>query len=92
MKRASMAEALSVAAGKATAGIEIKAQTEDAGRPRPRGVVPSREGKKPIAGFFAPEASRQLKKLGLDREKTVQELMREALNDLFLKYDLPPIA
>jgi len=92
MKRASMAQALSVAAGKATAGVEIKAQAEGTVLHRLRAVAPSREGKKPIAGFFAPEASRQLKKLGLEQDKTVQELVRESLNDLFLKYDLPPIA
>ena len=87
-----MAQALSVAAGKAAAGIEIKAQAEGTVIRRLHAVASSREGKKPIAGFFAPETSRQLKKLGLDRDKTVQDLMREALNDLFLKYDLPPIA
>ena len=92
MKRASMAQALSAAAGRPAAGLEIKAQAEPAMVHRLRAVAPSREGKKPVTGFFAPETSRQLKKLGLDQDKTVQELVREALNDLFHKYDLPPIA
>jgi len=36
--------------------------------------------------------SRQIKKVALDKDKTMQELLQEALNDLFRKYDLPPIA
>jgi hypothetical protein len=55
-------------------------------------VVPSRVGKKPVTGFFDPEVSRQIKKVALDQDKTMQELLQEALNDLFRKYDLPPIA
>jgi hypothetical protein len=57
-----------------------------------RSVVPSRVGKKPVTGFFDPEVSRQIKKVALDKDKTMQELLQEALNDLFRKYDLPPIA
>jgi hypothetical protein len=91
-----MAQALSAAAGRSAAGpvagIEIRAQADPATAHRLRAVAPSREGKKPVTGFFSPEVSRQLKMLGLNQEKTVQELVREALNDLFHKYDLPPIA
>jgi hypothetical protein len=57
-----------------------------------RAVAPSRAGKKPITGFFEPEVSRQIKKVALEKDKTMQELLQEALNDLFRKYDLPPIA
>jgi hypothetical protein len=55
-------------------------------------VAPSRVGKKPITGFFEPEVSRQIKKVALDQDKTMQDLLQEALNDLFRKHDLPPIA
>jgi hypothetical protein len=55
-------------------------------------VAPSRAGKKPITGFFDPEVSKQVKKVALDKDRTMQELLQEALNDLFRKYDLPPIA
>ena len=92
MKSASMAEALSLAAGRSAAGIEIKAQSTPGTIRRLQAVAPSREGKKPVTGFFVPEVSRQLKKMALDQDKTVQELVREALNDLFHKHDLPPIA
>jgi hypothetical protein len=43
-----------------------------------------------IAGFFTPEASKQLRLLAL--ETTVQSLLAEALNDLFTKHRKPPIA
>jgi hypothetical protein len=53
---------------------------------------PSRVGKKAITAFFDPAVSKQLKQLGLERDATVQDLMREALNDLFQKHGRPPIA
>ncbi len=52
---------------------------------------PSRQGKKAIAGHFDPAVSRQLKQIALDNDTTVQALLGEALNDLFLKYDHNPI-
>lgn len=61
----------------------------------PRGAsqrTKSRIGKKVISGFFDPEVSKQLARLALDRDCTNEELLREALNDLFIKYHLPPIA
>lgn len=99
MKRNSMAQALSQAAGHAfsrpqSSEIPRSEFTEPSER-RPmllRAVAPSRAGKKPITGFFDPEVSRQIKKVALEKDKTMQELLQEALNDLFRKYDLPPIA
>ena len=52
---------------------------------------PSRQGKKTIAGHFDPAVSRQLRALGVEHDRTVQDLMREALNSLFEKYGKPPI-
>ncbi len=100
MKRNSMAQALSQAAGHSFSRPQVsemptaEAPREQSGdRPRLlKAVVPSRAGKKPITGFFDPEVSRQIKKVALDQDKTMQELLQEALNDLFRKYDLPPIA
>lgn len=95
MKRTTMAQALSAAAGHAYSrpvpGVAGAAEPELKPR-RTHSVAPSREGKKPVTGFFSPETSRQIKKLALDQDKTLQELVGEALNDLFRKYDLPPIA
>jgi hypothetical protein len=56
--------------------------------PRPK----SRVGKKVISGFFEKEVSRQLSKLAIDQDRTNEDLLREAINDLFAKYHLPSIA
>jgi hypothetical protein len=52
----------------------------------------SRVGKKVISGFFEKEASRQLARLAIDQDRTNEDLLREAINDLFAKYHLPSIA
>lgn len=53
---------------------------------------PSRQGKKTIAGHFDPAVSRQLRAIGLENDRTVQDLLSEALNGLFEKHGKPPIA
>ena len=56
-------------------------------------LPPSRAGKKALIGYFDPDVSKQLKQMMLDQDrKSVQELLKEALNDLFQKYKKPPIA
>lgn len=55
-------------------------------------VPPSRQNKKQIMGYFAPEVRKQFKVLSAEEEKTQQELLEEALNDLFVKYGKNPIA
>jgi len=100
VKRNSMAQALSQAAGHAFSRPQVS-ETPVLDAPSGQGtqgprllqaVAPSRAGKKPITGFFDPEVSKQIKKVALDKDRTMQELLQEALNDLFRKYDLPPIA
>jgi hypothetical protein len=51
----------------------------------------ARIGKKVISGFFDPEVSKQLARLAIDKDRSNEDLLREALNDLFTKYHLPPI-
>lgn len=53
---------------------------------------PSRTGKKVVAGHFDPAVVKQLKQLALNQDSSVQALLTEALNDLFEKYSLKPIA
>ena len=56
-------------------------------------LPPSRAGKKALIGYFNPDVSKQLKQMLLDHDRSsVQELLREALNDLFQEYKKPPIA
>lgn len=54
--------------------------------------APSRIGKKAIIGYFDPSVSKQLKQMGLDKDLSVQDLLSEAINDLFHKYRKPNIA
>lgn len=80
-KRPSLSDALRQASGKAepprpelTPMATIKAT-----------ATPGRHGKKTIAGFFDPAVSRQLKHIALEEGSNLQELLREAINDLFEK-------
>lgn len=73
--------------------VPSKAAGEDSGGRAPRPAQPpSRQGKKTIAGHFDPAVSRQLRAVGLEQDRTVQDLLREAINGLFEKYGKPPIA
>ncbi len=94
-KTPSLAAALNAANNKPT----IVSTTAGPATAKPRGakapapqLKPSRVGKKPITGFFDPAVSRQLKQVALDQDSSIQELMREALNDLFEKHNKKPIA
>jgi len=46
---------------------------------------PSREGRRLIAGHFDPKVAKQLKLLAAEEDTTVQALLEEALELLFLK-------
>jgi hypothetical protein len=46
---------------------------------------PSREGQKLIAGHFAPKVAKQLKLLAVEEDTTVQALLEQALDLLFVK-------
>ena len=48
--------------------------------------APSREGRKPIAGYFSPEVVRELKKLAVEKDVTLQTLLAVAINDLFERH------
>jgi len=56
------------------------------------GQQPGRAGKKPLIGYFSPECMKQFKQITLDRDTTQQDLLAEALNDLFQKYNKPTLA
>jgi len=51
-----------------------------------------REGRQFIAGHVLPEAAKQFKLLALQQDKTTQDMLIEAINDLFAKYGLSRIA
>lgn len=50
-----------------------------------RGISLTREGKKLIAGHFNPSVAKQLKLLAAEEETSVQSLLEEALDLLFVK-------
>lgn len=91
-KRANLASALQNASGKAPLRQVSNEKKPAAVKESGPGTPPSRQGKKAVTGFFDPAVSRQLKQLALDEDKTVQYLLAEALNDLFVKYNHKPIA
>ncbi len=53
---------------------------------------PSRTGKKVVAGHFDPAVIRQLKIMAIDNDSSIHSLLAEALNDLFDKHKMKPIA
>jgi len=65
------------------------------GQPAARGAVsksPGRDGKRNVTGYFPPAVTKQLKQIGIDREKTIQRMLAEALNDYFAKHNKPEVA
>jgi shikimate kinase len=91
-KKINLAAALQNATGKADASQPASEVKPVMIKKDSVAVPPSRQGKKAITGFFDPAVSRQLKQLALDDDKTIQILLAEALNDLFVKYNQKPIA
>lgn len=89
-KKLNLSAALHEASGKkpmpTLAANDIPAPTQQSQLP------PSRKGKKIISGYFDPAVARQLKQLALDNDTTVQALLTEGLNDLFVKYNKQPLA
>ena len=53
--------------------------------PPARAKRPSREGRRLVAGHFEPAVARQLKLLAAEEDTTVQALLEEALDLLFVK-------
>ena len=53
---------------------------------------PGRDGKSNFTGYFPPEVKKQLRILAAERSTTIQDLLAEALNDLFAKNGKPEIA
>jgi hypothetical protein len=86
-------DSLNKAAGKTSNVIEKKLEVREKKESNNNSYVPqSRVGKKAIAGFFEPEVNKELKMLGLEQDASNQDLIKEALNDLFIKYGKKPIA
>lgn len=48
-------------------------------------VQPGRAGKTALVGYFDKEAHKAIKRLALDFDRTIEDLMAEAFHDLLLK-------
>jgi hypothetical protein len=60
--------------------------------PVARAQAATRVGKKMIAAPIDPAGHKQLKMLAAETERKSEDLIREALRDLFMKYGKLPIA
>ncbi|MGH7744545.1 MAG: ribbon-helix-helix domain-containing protein [Steroidobacteraceae bacterium] len=92
-KRANLAAALQSAtrSGEGAPAGRTSNAAASAGNTAPRSS-PGRVGKKTVAAHFDPAVSRQLKLIGLEHDRSTQDLLREAINDFFTKYGKAPIA
>lgn len=96
-KRKSLADALNSAANPSASITEEHPETPapNSATIAPKGTrttAPAREGKRAVVGYFDPSVSRQLKEIALAEGKTLQGLLREAINDLFVKRGKSTIA
>ena len=55
-------------------------------------LPPSRRGKKRVEAWISPEARKHLKHIAVEEEKSQDRVMADALNLLFEKHGIPPIA
>lgn len=70
-----------------TLTLSVEPSTRDEGEARRNAAARiDREGKKIIAGHFPRSTWAELRRLAVDKDKTAQELLEEALADLFVKY------
>jgi hypothetical protein len=90
-RKPNLAAALHEASGKKQA-VAMLATANESTPLAPAGKPPSRAGKKVVAGHFDPAVIRQLKLLAMDNDGSIQSLLSEALNDLFEKHNVKPIA
>jgi hypothetical protein len=73
------------------AALEIEQPTPTVPTPE-RSERSDRAGKRLIGGYFNMPVSQQVRILAAERNTTIQELLRESLNDLFQKYGKSRIA
>ena len=65
---------------------------EETAAPKTAVKAKGRAGRQFIAAHVVPEAAKQFKLLAVQQERTTQDLLVEAINDLFTKYGLSRIA
>lgn len=71
--------------------VLAQAAPEEEGR-APATRARTRRGTRQVAAHFPEEVAWQLRELAVDQRSTVQDLLAEALNDLFQKHGKPELA
>jgi hypothetical protein len=77
-----------------TRAVPAPAETRPAPSPSPPRAASrqaNRQGKVNIAAWMSPEFKNSIRLVQARRPGSIQELMEEALNDLFAKYDVPQV-
>jgi hypothetical protein len=73
--------------------VPVESPTLPVSRPAATATrTPARVGKKAVAFWVDPAAAKQLRTLALRDDRTVQDCMEEALNDLFAKHGMHRLA
>ena len=90
-KKTSLSDALAHAAhGSKSAKLEKNATPAGA---RPGSAKPYRVGRVNVTGYFDPAVKQSIRLIQAKHpDRTLQELLAEALNDLFAKYNVPQTA
>jgi hypothetical protein len=73
-------------------GFAAQAEQQQAVEPSKATVAATREGKTALPFWVPVSARQQLRMLAAEYDTTMQALLTEALNDLFVKQGKPPIA
>lgn len=88
MKKNSLADALLRDAKNDTAGkVHVSKTSSNSSY-----IAPARVGKKAVTVWFEPDVVKQLKLIGIETGMTIQDMMRESLNDFFAKHRKAQIA
>lgn len=80
---------------KALSKTNVQTDKQDNNKTRKRAndeTKQGRAGRQFIAGHILPEAAKQFKLLAVQQDKTTQDMLIEAINDLFAKHGLSRIA
>jgi hypothetical protein len=80
-------------------GAALRRTAQSAPRPAARAKAqaaaserPGRDGKTNVTAYFPLNVKRQLRIMGGELDKTIQQMLAEALNDYFAKHGKPEIA
>jgi hypothetical protein len=92
-KKTALSDALAQAA-RGTGSVKLAAaETAAHSGARAQGTKPHRVGRVNVTGYFDPAVKQSIRLIQAKHpDRTVQELLAEALNDLFSKYNVPQTA